>query len=52
MEGYIVSIVTGIIGGEMLLMLLPEGGMKKFARVTVGITVAAMLLSPLRDIAL
>lgn len=49
-RGYLAGVTAAVIGGEMLLMLLPEGPLKRFSRAAVGITVALMLILPVTEL--
>lgn len=51
--GEVRELVAGVVGVlfalEMLLMLLPEGAMKKYARLAAGLALLLFLLSPLQN---
>lgn len=49
MREYILSISAAIILTEIILMLMPEGGIKKFARTALGILLMILILSPLEN---
>ena len=46
--GYVAGIAAAVLTGEMLLMLIPSGGMRKFARFSVGMLISLMLVTPLK----
>ena len=43
---YLGGIAVAVFAMEMLLSLLPDGNMKRFVRMAVGILLATLLLSP------
>ena len=47
--GYIAGIIAAIVIGEMLLALLPDGNMKRFVQVAIGLFIACMLIWPLKS---
>ena len=49
MAEYIYAVTGAVLISEMCMMLMPEGGMKRFAKTAVGILLMLMLLMPLRN---
>lgn len=48
MREYIYAVTGAVLLSEMCMMLMPEGGMKRFAKTAVGVMVMMMLLLPLQ----
>ena len=49
MKEYILAISAEIIMTEIILMLMPDGGMKKFARIALGILLMLMIITPVKS---
>ena len=49
MKEYILAISAAIIMTEIILMLMPDGGMKKFARIALGILLMLMIITPVKS---
>lgn len=47
-KDYLIAVTVAIIISEMLLSLLPEGGVKRFVRFAAGILLIVMILNPIK----
>ena len=49
MSEYIYTVTGAVLVGELCMMLLPEGAMKRFARTAVGVMLMIAMLLPLQN---
>ncbi len=49
LRGYVFAAAAAVLISEVVLMLMPDGGMKRFARIAAGVLIMTMLISPLRS---
>lgn len=49
MKEYILSLVGAVLISELFLMIMPEGGMKKYTRMAACMVIMMLLISPVRQ---
>lgn len=49
MSNYIYAVTGAVVVSELCMMLMPEGGMKRFVKTAVGVLLMMMLILPLQN---